>query len=169
MNLTAQVKDDGDDIKDAPDIGCFINGMYLDGAVWCTHNHYLIEPKDGLLFDEMPTVVIYFHYLTKINEIITLRSLFTIIFYLQMIRSGYGQHMEMMMPSSKNNVHITAMNAPFTKLLNEVRVYCDWTTVRTILWQSIWIVIKRFGQSYWHWEDVHSCVNWPIEQKIHTL
>lgn len=51
-----QVKDDGNVINMAPDIGCFINGMYLDGAVWCSNNHYLIEPKDGILFDEMPTV-----------------------------------------------------------------------------------------------------------------
>lgn len=51
-----QVKDDGGDINVAPDIGCFINGMYLDGAVWCSSNHRLMEPKDGILFDEMPTV-----------------------------------------------------------------------------------------------------------------
>lgn len=50
------MKDDGKDVNDVPDIGCFINGMYLDGAIWCTDNHFLIEPKYGILSDEMPTV-----------------------------------------------------------------------------------------------------------------
>lgn len=50
------MKDDGTDINVAPDIGCFVFGMYLDGAAWCSINHYLVEPKDGIPFDEMPTV-----------------------------------------------------------------------------------------------------------------
>lgn len=47
---------DDNDIGSVPDIGCFISGMYLDGAAWCSIRNSLIEPKDGIQFYEMPAV-----------------------------------------------------------------------------------------------------------------
>lgn len=42
--------------KCVPEIGCFVNGLFLDGAAWCHANNHLVEPKNSLLFNEMATV-----------------------------------------------------------------------------------------------------------------
>lgn len=48
-------KDDFND-NSTPEIGCLVNGLYLDGASWCHTQHHLIELKNGLLYDKMATV-----------------------------------------------------------------------------------------------------------------
>lgn len=45
-----------DSSKCVPDIGCLVNGLYLDGAAWCRTENHLVESKHGILFDEMVTV-----------------------------------------------------------------------------------------------------------------
>lgn len=42
-----------------PEIGCLVNGLFLDGAAWCRCKNHLVEPKNGILYDEMVTVSIY--------------------------------------------------------------------------------------------------------------
>lgn len=42
--------------KCVPEIGCLVNGLFLDGGAWCHTNNHLVEPKNGLLFNEMATV-----------------------------------------------------------------------------------------------------------------
>lgn len=39
-----------------PEIGCLVNGLFLDGAAWCHAKNHLVEPKNGCLFNEMATV-----------------------------------------------------------------------------------------------------------------
>lgn len=53
-----QFQTNNDDINDnsAPEIGCLVNGLYLDGASWCHTQHHLIELKNGLVYDKMATV-----------------------------------------------------------------------------------------------------------------
>lgn len=43
-------------MDNAPEIGCLINGLFLDGCAWCHDKNYLIESKDRILYDKMPTV-----------------------------------------------------------------------------------------------------------------
>lgn len=54
-SVVIQVKDNSND-DGPPETGCLINGLHLNGAVWCRQSHCLLSPKDGILFDEMPTV-----------------------------------------------------------------------------------------------------------------
>lgn len=42
--------------KCVPEIGCLVNGLFLDGGAWCHANNHLVEPKNGSLFNEMATV-----------------------------------------------------------------------------------------------------------------
>lgn len=39
-----------------PEIGCLVNGLFLDGAAWCHAKNHLVEPTNGCLFNEMATV-----------------------------------------------------------------------------------------------------------------
>lgn len=48
--------DSSDGSNDVPEIGCLVNGLYLDGAAWCHVEHHLIEPKNAILYDRMATV-----------------------------------------------------------------------------------------------------------------
>lgn len=41
------------------EIGCLVNGLFLDGGAWCRKKNHLVEAKNGILFDEMATVSIY--------------------------------------------------------------------------------------------------------------
>lgn len=43
-----------------PEIGCLVNGLFLNGGAWCRAKNHLVEPKNGLLFNEMATVSIMF-------------------------------------------------------------------------------------------------------------
>lgn len=49
------------DGKCIPEIGCLVNGLFLDGAAWCPVKNHLIEPKNGILFDQMVTVSRYWN------------------------------------------------------------------------------------------------------------
>lgn len=42
--------------KCVPEIGCLVNGLFLDGGAWCHANNHLVEPKNGSLFNAMATV-----------------------------------------------------------------------------------------------------------------
>ncbi|XP_031619236.1 LOW QUALITY PROTEIN: dynein heavy chain 7, axonemal [Contarinia nasturtii] len=53
--LTDDPVEPNDSSKCVPDIGCLVNGLYLDGAAWCRTKNRLIESKVGILFDEMVT------------------------------------------------------------------------------------------------------------------
>ena len=39
-----------------PDDGCYIHGLFLEGARWCTQRHCLAESRPKELFSEMPVV-----------------------------------------------------------------------------------------------------------------
>lgn len=43
-----------------PTTGCLINGLYLEGAAWCSDKHCLIEMENGRIHNEMATVREYF-------------------------------------------------------------------------------------------------------------
>lgn len=38
------------------EMGCLVNGFFLDGAAWCPSKKHLVELKDGILYDEMASV-----------------------------------------------------------------------------------------------------------------
>lgn len=52
--------DESDDGKCTPEIGCLVNGLFLDGAAWCRFKNHLVDPKNGILLDEMVTVSIQY-------------------------------------------------------------------------------------------------------------
>lgn len=37
-------------------MGCYIYGLFLDGAKWNYKDNYLAEPDKGKLFSEMPMI-----------------------------------------------------------------------------------------------------------------
>ncbi len=45
-----------EEIKSKPDDGCYITGLWLEGARWDTVNACLSESKAGVLFSKMPVV-----------------------------------------------------------------------------------------------------------------
>lgn len=47
---------DGSAVDEQPDIGCLIDGLFLDGAAWSSTNHHLIESRIGVRFESMPPV-----------------------------------------------------------------------------------------------------------------
>lgn len=42
--------------KCVPEIGCLVNGLFLDGGAWCDVKDHLVESENGWLFNEMATV-----------------------------------------------------------------------------------------------------------------
>jgi dynein heavy chain len=39
-----------------PDDGCYVHGIFLEGARWCPDRHCLAESRPKELFSEMPAV-----------------------------------------------------------------------------------------------------------------
>lgn len=53
--------------KCVPEIGCLVNGLYLDGGAWCHVKNHLVESKNGILFDEMAMVCVQYNGLYQIG------------------------------------------------------------------------------------------------------
>lgn len=45
-----------DEVKTGPDDGCYVRGLYLEGARWDWESHVLAESRPKELFTDMPIV-----------------------------------------------------------------------------------------------------------------
>ena len=48
------MKSSADQLTTKPDAGCYISGLFLEGAQWGVNEHALIESRPKELFTEMP-------------------------------------------------------------------------------------------------------------------
>ena len=60
INFEIQVYDHrtSSQIKTKPESGCFINGIYLEGARWDVNLHYLVQPQPLELFSLLPPILL---------------------------------------------------------------------------------------------------------------
>jgi len=58
LSFNFQVMDQlkAEQVTDKPKDGCYISGIYLEGARWCKETHALSESKPKVLFEELPMV-----------------------------------------------------------------------------------------------------------------
>ena len=57
LYLTFQVlKEPASELKTRPELGCYITGLYLEGARWDFTDHELAESKPKELYTNMPVI-----------------------------------------------------------------------------------------------------------------
>lgn len=50
------MKQSADKLKDRPETGCYITGLFLEGARWCYTAHELAESRAKELYTDMPVI-----------------------------------------------------------------------------------------------------------------
>ena len=60
LNFSYNIQDDRTfkDIKEKPEDGCYIYGMYLEGCKWDSHSHQLEESDPKKLFTDIPLILL---------------------------------------------------------------------------------------------------------------